>query len=841
MLEKNPTNKTIPKKYNLFFEPDLNNFKFNGKVEIEIEVPNPTNKITLKASELKIKKIQISHNNETVTPKHSLNNRQESLTLTLPNKISNSAIIKIDFQGTLNDKLYGFYRSKYLDKNKKEKYLATTQFEAPYARRAFPCFDEPNKKATFSVTLKISKNLEAISNMPIIKQTTENDKKTIKFQDTPLMSTYLLYMGVGEFEFIESKLNNTQIRIATLPGKSNQGTLALDLTKKFLKYFQDYSKIPYPLPKLDMIAIPDFAAGAMENWGAITFREILLLFNPKTTSTRVKKRIAEVIAHELWHQWSGNLVTMDWWNDLWLNESFATYMAYKAVDHYFPEWKMWEDFINGQTAGAHSLDTLKTTHPIEVPVNSPNEIEEIFDEISYGKGGSVLRMIESYLSPETFQKGIQNYLSEYKYKNAKAQDLWNHLSKVSDAPIKEIMESWIKQPGFPLIDAKQEKNNLILTQKRFNSKEKTLWKIPLVIKTNNSVIKTLLTNKSQTLPLPKNTEWFKLNNEKEGFYRVKYSSENLKKLQNLIQKDKLSPINRGQIQEDLFNLTLIGEAPLTDYLDLIKFYNKETSPFVLENLFSNLYNINFIFSEEENWKNIWPKFKNHIKEPFLNNFQRLTWNPNKKESHDDSILRPLTISYLSFAEEKQIIEKGLEYFSKLLTQSDLIHPDIKGSIYTLAARVGNSQTYNSLIKIYSNTQSPEEKVKILSSLYKFNNLDVLKESLNFSLTKNVRIQDLRTIFGSINSNPLIRPIYFPWIKENWLKLEHFKRTHFVFMGLLESLITTYATKEKEKEIKQFLESKHTGYNKTKANAFEIMQINTNWLNKNKKDLEKYFS
>ena len=409
-MEKSQLSDSIsPIYYDLLFEPDLANFTFKGTTKIKIKLKKPSSQITLNSSELKIKNAKIIHNNKTHNAKIGVNEKEETLSLKTSEPISKEATIEIEFEGILNDKLSGFYRSKYMQ-NEKEKYLATTQFEAPYARQAFPCFDQPDKKAVFSVSLLIQKDLKAISNMPIVSETKKENKKLVKFEETPQMSTYLLYMGVGDFEFIESKLRDIKIRIVTLPGKSKEGKFALELTKKFLSYFEKYSKIPYPLPKLDMIAIPDFNAGAMENWGAITFREILLLFNPEKTSLPVKKRIAEVIAHELWHQWSGNLVTMKWWNDLWLNESFATYMAYKAVDNYFPEWHMWEDFVSDSTGGAMDADMLKTTHPIAVKVSSPNEIEEIFDEISYGKGGSVLRMIESYLGEETFRTGVSNYL-----------------------------------------------------------------------------------------------------------------------------------------------------------------------------------------------------------------------------------------------------------------------------------------------------------------------------------------------------------------------------------------------------------------------------------------------
>lgn len=836
------TGTIVPEHYDLFIEPDLKKFIFKGRVEIETKITKPTSQIILNSSELKIKNVSITYNNKTLKPKIKLNVKTETLLLELKERISEGATLSFEFQGHHADTLAGFYRSKYMH-NDKEKYLVTTQFEAPYARKAFPCFDQPDKKATFSVSLKIPKDMKAISNMPVLSKKEEEDKKIITFEKTPLMSTYLLYMAVGNFEFIEDKLKNIQIRIITTPGKSQEGKFALDLTKKFLKYFEDYSEVPYPLPKLDLLAIPDFAAGAMENWGAITFREILLLFNPQKTSMRVKKRIAEVIAHELWHQWSGNLVTMEWWNDLWLNESFATYMAYKAVDHYFPEWNMWEDFIDGETTGAFAADALKTTHPIEVKVNSPNEIEEIFDEISYGKGGSVLRMTESYLGEGTFRKGVSNYLKEYQYKNAIAADLWDSLAKISHAPIKEIMESWIKQPGHPILGIKQNASHLALTQQKFSQialKDKTIWKIPLTIKTETETIKKLMDKKTAQISLNADTKWFKINEDQKGFYRVGYTSSQLVNLKIPIEKKQLSIFDRWGVQNDLFNLTLSSHTSLDKYLDFIDLYKKETSRFVLEDIYSNLSQIYLVFSQEKIWEDIWPKFKTHLKEPFLQSLKKLTWSPKENESQEDALLRAVAISFLTFIEDIETIKTGKNKFQNACKNPDALHPDLKGVTYSLAAKNGDKATYQQLISLYEKAKSPEEKVKLLAALSKFKDKKILEAYLNYSLTNKVRIQDLRTVFGVIPLNPYFKPILFPWVKNNWKKLEELKKTHFVFMALLESLITSYTGKENKKKIKSFLDSKKTGYGKTKANAFETLEVNTTWIHNNLSVLENYF-
>ena len=346
--------------YDLIFEPFFSNFTFNGTEIISFTLSKPIKTLKLNSAELKINKCYIVKNGKTIHTKYNIDEKKEELNIT-PEKIINGKVkLCIEFTGTLNDRLLGFYRSQYKDKSGKRKYLATTQFEAADARRAFPCWDEPAVKATFDVSLIIDKTLSAISNMPQKTKKKFGAKTLVEFERTPVMSTYLLYLGVGEFEFLETKLRNIKIRVVTTRGKKSKAKLSLELTKKFLAEYEKYFGIKYPLPKLDMLAIPDFAAGAMENWGAITFRETILLYDPKTSSTRTKQYIAEVISHEIAHQWFGNLVTMKWWNDLWLNESFATFMATKIVDRFYPEWDYWDQFLDDAMNTAMSLDALNS-------------------------------------------------------------------------------------------------------------------------------------------------------------------------------------------------------------------------------------------------------------------------------------------------------------------------------------------------------------------------------------------------------------------------------------------------------------------------------------------------
>ncbi len=829
----------VPVNYDLFFDVDMKTFNFSGKEIIDLVIRKPCSEIILHATDMKISAVNLISNNKKIRPKVKFESEKEKLTLMFNEQLKGRAKLHIEFSAKLNDNLLGFHRNKYLENNK-EKYLATTQFEAPYARRAFPCFDEPELKATFDVTLKISKNLQAISNMPVKKERTDGSKKLVKFQRTPKMPTYLLYMGVGEFEFLEDKLGSTLIRIVTMPGKRNQARFALELTKKFLQYFEKYSGISYPLPKLDMIALPDFASGAMENWGAITFRDIYLLFDSKMTSVAAKKRIAMIIAHELWHQWSGNLVTMRWWNDLWLNESFATFMAYKAVDKLFPEWKLWEDFISSETGHAFDEDSLKSTHPIEVEVKDPHEIEEIFDAISYSKGGSVLRMLESYIGEEMFRKGVSSYLSAHKYGNATSKDLWNHLSRISNKPIKQIAASWVNQAGYPVVEVTTNGNKLVLQQRKFvfNYKNEATWMIPLVIKTNDKLLIELLDRPKKQIIIGKH-EWFKVNHGQTGFYTVRYPEENLPKLKNLVSARSLDPMDRWGLHNDLFKLCRNGEISLDKYLNFVKSYSNEDSYLVLSSIYQSMRSIHFVFSREDFWNEAWTGFRDIYKVTFRRILNKLGWAPMSGESQKDTLLRELAIRYLGFAEDPEVLKIAEEKFSGYLEGQEL-HPDIKSPVFSITAAKGDENTYEKMLDMYLKTQSPEEKRALLIALGQFRNPKILEKFLELSLTDKVRRQDIIIVVASVAANPYSREILFKWVRKNWKKLESFKKSGKIFLHVIESFISAYVTKKNESELMRFFKTHPVRYKMTMSRSFERMKRRVKWREENSRILAAYF-
>ena len=765
----NMTNIT-PINYEIEFEPLFHNFTFNGTEIITLDISKPTNLILLDAAELKIKKSHVIQGRKTITVTTSLNKKNEKLTIKLAKKIKGKVKLCIEFTGVLNDRLLGFYKSQYKDQNGKTKYLATTQFEAADARRAFPCWDEPAVKATFDVSLLVDKHLDAISNMPVSSKKIVDSKFLYEFQRTPIMSTYLLYLGVGEFEYLHGKLRDIKLRIVTTKGNKNKGKLSLQFTKQFLSEYEKYFGIKYPLPKLDMIAIPDFAAGAMENWGAITFREAILLYDPKTSSTKTKQYIAEVISHEIAHQWFGNLVTMKWWNDLWLNESFATFMATKIVDKFYPEWDLWNQFLEDAMLQAMSLDALKNSHPINVDVKHPAQIREIFDVISYDKGGCVLRMLENYVGVENFRKGLKQYLTKYRYSNAEGQDLWNSIGSIAHKPVKPMMKTWIDIVGYPIVTAQRENSHILLSQKRFladgSKSSKNEWEIPITIDEGNHQNSILLKSRSRKVRLKNTDSNFIINSGRYGFYRVEYDTHTLANLSLLVDEKILNHVDRWSLQNDLFSQCVTGVKQLQEYLDFTTSYHDEDDYITLLNVAHHLYYLYNLTINE--------KFSDEIRVyalQFLGSiFDHLGWDSKKNEKHTDSLLRGFVITALGKLGDKEILNESKKRFNKFIKNKNSLNADLQEPVFVLTAWQGDQKTHSKLISLYKKAILQEEKMRFLTALCSFKQNNLLIKTLNFSLTSDVRSQNIRVPIMNIAANVYGKDILWPWLKKYWKNL-----------------------------------------------------------------------
>ena len=828
---------TIPINYRLNFEPDLKKFIFIGIESISVNCKKTTNEISMNCAEIKIKSCQVKHAGKIIKSTFKLAEKKEELRIKLSQKIKGLMTIDLEFQGILNDRLLGFYRSQYKQGNK-TKYLATTQFEAADARRAFPCWDKPEAKATFEISITTDNQFTAISNMPVKSKKKIGKNKTLyEFGKTPVVSTYLIYLGVGEFEYLNGKIGKTQIRVVTTKGNKSKGKFSLELGKKLLASYEKYFGIKYPLPKLDLIAVPDFAAGAMENWGAITFRETILLYDPKTSSTRTKQFIAEVISHEIAHQWFGNLVTMKWWNDLWLNESFATFMATKFVDKFYPEWDMWNQFVEDAMNVAMGIDSLKTTHPIDVTVNSPAEIREIFDAISYDKGGCVLRMLEHYVGEPNFQKGLKKYLSDFKYKNAEGKDLWDAIGKASNMPVTSMVNTWLRQSGFPMVEVNQDGNTLKLKQKRYllekNKKfDKGLWSIPVSLGLENEISKKLLSKKSMSVKLPKSTIGFVANYGRKGFYRVKYDEGILLDLKMLVYEKRIPAIDRWAIQNDLFSLCISGDEQVKNYLDFSDAYYDEDSYLSTVNVAHNLASLYFRAFDEKFSEEIRGYAINYLRKILFN----LGWDAKKSDKHTDAMLRAFVISALGKMNDEEATNEALKRYSKFLKSPGSMSPDLVEPICSIAAWNGNAKTYSQLTNLYRNANTMEEKLRFLGAMCGFKDTKLLCKSLDFSQTSEVRSQNMQLPIMKVAANPYGDKILWSWLKKNWKKLNKKVGHGNPLFNRIVASISSVADDSMEKEIKQFFKDNPTpGTERTQSQTLERIRINSKFLRNMKKE------
>lgn len=852
-----PTN-VVPRKYQLKLQPDLEKFAFQGEETIDIEVAQATSEIVLNSAEIEVQSAALVRDNgESAATGISYDKDRETVTLTFGSPISvGSAQLKVLFTGELNDKLRGFYRSQYTDANGETRYLATTQFEATDARRAFPCWDEPERKASFDVTLVIPENLVAVSNTPIVEESPPwSGLKAVRFAETPVMSTYLLAFVVGDLTYIEKQsATGTRVGVWTTRGKEEQGRFALDTSVKLLSFFNDYFGIPYPLEKLDHIAIPDFAAGAMENWGAVTYRETALLVDPQNSSAGTRQRVAEVVAHEMAHMWFGDLVTMQWWDDLWLNESFASWMGTKAVDWLFPEWQMWTQFVNMDTSRALSLDGLKNSHPIEQEVKDPAEVSQLFDAISYSKGASVIRMLEQFLSPEVFRRGLYRYLSAHQYQNARTEDLWSALEDESQQPVTSMMGTWTGQMGYPVlgVESRQASGHLELklSQERFvydrilgeEEPEPMVWQVPVRMTCEGSpgVAPITVMNDRQaqvlfeTAPAP--AHWFKVNPQQTGFYRVNYMAQDWENLVPPIRSLELPATDRLGIQNDAYALSRAGLLPVTQFLSLAQNYQNETDASVWSDLASNLKEIETLVCDEP----FLESFRTLARNLFHPVAQRVGWDARPGEGHLDALLRSTVLSQAGNYQDAEVLEQAKARFNSYLRDPDLLHPDLRGVVYSLAAQAGDQSTYDQLWDLERKAQLQEEKIRLLLSLARFTQSELLLDTLQRSLSSEVRSQDTITLVAAVAANTRGRDLAWQFVKDNWPEFDRRYGGGGFGLTRLVSICGNFATEDKRADVETFFqENPAPAAERTIRQSLERIRLNTAWLDRNRNELAQW--
>ncbi|KAJ8903626.1 hypothetical protein NDN08_004728 [Rhodosorus marinus] len=849
-----------PSHYDLEFSPDLfpaegSEPTFEGSATIYVKLVEATNTIVLNAKELKVTSGSICSSEDfCVRAEISLDEKNETVTLTAPEALS-PGDYKIDttFNGVLNEKMMGFYRSEYKDPldSSKKKLMAVTQFEPTDARMAFPCFDEPNIKATFSVTMNAPESYTCLSNMPIIKEEAAEGKKKVVFDKTPIMSTYLLAFVVAELDFIKGETKDgVEFRVYTEKGRSELGQFALDCGVKVLPFFATFFEIAYPLPKMDMIAIPDFAAGAMENWGLVTYRETALLLDPSQSSAQAKARVAGVVAHELAHQWFGNLVTMDWWTHLWLNEGFATWAADLAVDTLFPEWKVWVQFVCTTLSSALHLDALRSSHAIEVEINDATEVNEIFDAISYLKGASVIRMLANYLSVDVFKQGLITYLKEFSYSNAATEDLWQHLETASGKPIKELMSNWTKQVGYPVLEVSDLGNGEVqVSQSRFLSNgtedaSKPTWMVPIGVLnagSSESYYELLDGSSGQLSGVNTNSsEWTKLNAYQSGIFRIKYSDSMASKLITAIGKSELGPEDRLSLLSDSFALARAGRLPTVKALEITKAFSQETEYTCILSICAALTELSRLFAQEVDSEE-YRGFKRLAEQLLVPLSKSVGWEAKPGESHIQSLLRSQVLGSLIEFEHEGTMSEAVARFKSFVSGEAELLPDLRLPCYFAAVEVLGKEGYDAVMQIYKETDLNEEMVRCMRALGAIPDVGVLEETLQWALAE-VKAQDIYVVINSVAKNRRGKDLAWEFLQKEWENfVERFgKGSH--FNTRMMGSCTEFSSEEKAVEVEKFFASATiVGATRTLEQCLESIRMRASWYQRDAEEVHAWIS
>ena len=768
-----------PSHYDLSFDVDLANARFDGAETIRVDIAQPTAAITLNAAEITFREVTIESGATRQTAAVTLDDTRQTATLTVPRPLPKGAAqIHIRYGGILNDKLRGFYLS-----TEKDQRYAVTQLEATDARRAFPSFDEPAFKATFDITLTIDRPDMAISNGRMISDTptANGTRHTVKFGTTPKMSSYLVAMAVGRFSCVEGAAGAIPIRICGTEGKQEMGRIALDMAQQILTFYNTYFDIKYPYGKLDVLAVPDFAAGAMENTAAIFYRERDLLVNSDDASLTVRKRIAQVLAHEMAHQWFGDLVTMKWWDDIWLNEGFANWMENRPMAAMRPDWNIAVDEAI-QNQAALGLDALKTTRPVHAAVDSPAQIDEAFDAIAYDKGASVLRMIENYLGADTFRKGINAYLRAHAYGNATSQDFWSTMTAVSGKPIDRILPTFINQPGAPLLEVSatcvNNRSQIDISQQRFfldpslmQTRAAERWQIPVCVKTGSTGAAgacDLIADNKQTLSLGNScVPWAFANAGAQGYYRTAYSPEALRALAPKIQ-DVLTPPERLSISGDEWALVRARRHTAADYLTLATGYATEYTNGVLTNVTDRLDFIDEYLTTPDSR----PRFQQFVRTLFTPLYREVGFNSAATDSDERRALRATLIDTMGLtAGDADVAANAREALTRALAGGPALDPTLARSVVTVAARYGDAALFDSLLAAAERSSSGDEKYRYLYALPQFRNPALLDRALTYSLSTTLRSQDTASYFARFFGDEIARPRAWAFAKEHWKELE----------------------------------------------------------------------
>jgi puromycin-sensitive aminopeptidase len=837
-----------PEHYELSLNVDLEAMTFSGSVVIKgKKVGRPSQRLTFHQKDLNITKaVLIKHDKKGVEEDVKLSriNKQASFDevrlhseqMIYPGEYT----VELEFNADITRPMNGIYPC-FFKHDGVDKKLIATQFESHHAREAFPCIDEPEAKATFDLNIITPAGETVVANTPIkVQKKYTGDKESkvsssqqiTSFETTPKMSTYLLAFVFGEIKYLEATTKDgVLVRTYATPDNVKYTKFALDSAVKTLEFYNQYFATPYPLAKCDFIALPDFASGAMENWGCITFREQALIVDPANTSLHLKQYVANVVAHELTHQWFGNLVTMRWWTDLWLNESFASWMSWLAVDHLYPDWKVWTQFIIEEQSLALKLDALENTHPIEVEVKHPDEIRTIFDAISYEKGASVLLMLHKYLGADDFRDGLRLYLKRHAYANSDTVDLWTALEEVSKKPVTKFMSAWTAQSGYPIVHV----NESSLKQERFylnpaSKKESTLWPIPLLAEGTD--IKTL--DKAEQ-KIEAKDQLILLNHDRSSFFRAVYGSKQLEKLVEAIKNGKLSELDRLGILSDAAEAAKAGYGSTVDVLKLLEAYSEEDNTVVWDIIAGTIGSMRVVMDDDRVRDNLKPL----VRKLTAKQLKRLGWQEKASDSHFDLLLRPTILGLASYTEEESVVKEALRQFSSMKMPED-VHPDLRGVVYGTAARTGAKPEFDKMLSLHNSSRNSEERVTLSAALTNFEQPALIKRALEEISSEDVRLQDAAYWIAYSFMNRHAKQLTWDWLRDNWEWLDKNIGTDLSFFRMPNYAARNFSDTKFLKEFTEFFESHMSpAFERPVKQAIETIQWQAAWRSRDLEAIAAY--
>ena len=767
-----------PDRYDIVVEPDLDATRFVGEVRIEATVHNPVDGVTLNAADLECSGATLSQGDTSMAAEISFDHETERMTL---QPVGGDRLepgdlqISCSFAGELNDQLRGFYRSTFVDDSGEARTIATTQFESTNARRAFPCFDEPDFKAVFGVTMIVPADLMAVSCGEVVSSEILADgRRRDTFADTMLMSTYLMAFIVGDLEATAPvDVGGVPLRIVHVRGRSALTGFGLEAGAFSLAWLVDYYGIDYPGTKVDLIAVPDFAFGAMENMGAITFRETLLLADPQKATTAELLRIVDVVAHELAHMWFGNLVTMDWWNGIWLKEAFATFMQVATTDAFRPEWKRWDEF-SIERGAAFDVDALENTRPVEYEVVSPADAEGMYDVLTYEKGAAVVRMLEQYLGPERFAAGVRHYLERHSYANTTTTDLWDALETSSGEPVRSVMDGWIFTGGYPIVSVEPHRDGLKVSQHRFvygdsANADAEIWSVPVMVRARmadgtTTERRLLLTDASATLDLGGPVAWVVVNSGGHGYYRVRYSADLLAAVARQA-LEVLEPIERYGLVDDTYAAVVAGDASAAEFIGLVTDLGSETDLHVWQRMIWGLKGLHAI-AEPAGRETL----SVLIRDLATTALGVLGFEPQPGEPDLERELRGVLFEAAGGRGRDELVRAhARELFGTAIENSAAVEPNLAAAAIQVAAAAGDETDYERMMELYRTADTPQSELRYLQSLLLFDSRELFERTLELFAAE-VRTQNAPYLLGAAMTQLDHGPVAWAFIRDRWDEL-----------------------------------------------------------------------